>query len=236
MGVRQEEQRKAFAEMGQALAKPEALSQWRRDPKAYHQQRKAAADWRPDWEYDEDLFDSILTEWDQRAENEMQRIFTSLVGAAEMAFRTMLTLSQRTFYLGILIITATFVIEALGLLNMIQLDWQTALAGGGVLGAVGIGSIITIFIRGPGTQIQESIGNLAQVEVAFLSFINQLRRIDWSMATSIDDTAGLVNLVSKLRRDTMKNIQDYVETTEKGEKGELDDVRKRLEELEKKVG
>jgi hypothetical protein len=162
-------------------------------------------------DYDVEMFDQMLLEWDTAPERQMQSIFTDLVKQAERGYRTTLTFSQMMFVIGVVIIIATFVIEVLYLLGVFDMEWQAALTGGGVLGGLGLGSVVSIFIRTPQAQIQSAIGNLAQVEVAFLSYINQTRGFDWSLVKSLDDNERLLKLISKLRGETMADIERYLE-------------------------
>ena len=202
-----------YAKLGETITNPHQLSKWRRDPRAVHaEHRTNARSAAKDANYDEQMFNELMMAWDQQPENQMQRVFTELVRQAEKAYRVTLTMSQLTFFVGIGIVIVTFIAETAYVLNLLPgVKWEQALVGGGVLGGLGIGSIVTIFIRGPQSTIQNALGNLAQVEIAFLSFINQSRGYDWSLAKSLEDVERLATLIGKLRADTMADIQRFLE-------------------------
>ncbi|MCH7923587.1 MAG: hypothetical protein IH975_11220 [Nitrospinae bacterium] len=215
-----------LTEIGYALTKPEALSQWRRSREEYHKQREQE-DALP---YDQRLFDERITTLDQQQENQMQRVFSELIEHAEKGFHAMLIMSRVTFIAGIIIVLSTFLVEIAAVIKLIEPDWKVAVFGGGILGGIGMGGILWAFIKGPHTQIQNSIGNLAQVEVAFLSFLNQLKNFDWSMATNLDEVERLSGLVSTLRRETMADMQKYLEK----ETIEPQDIKKASQKAEAK--
>jgi hypothetical protein len=207
------EQRALYAKLGETITDPKALSQWRRDPKRYHAEHKSnKAGTGKAGDYDEDQFNEMLRRYDRQPEIQMQNVFTDLVQQAEAAYRTTLGMSRAVFALGILIVAVTFVVEVAYILNLIPgAHWEQALAGGGILGGLGVGSIVTVFVRGPSRQVENAIGDLAQIEIAFLSFIDQTRGLDFSLAKTLDDNERLVNLISKLRREAMDDIQTYLE-------------------------
>jgi len=203
-----------YAKLGETITNPQALSKWRRDPQSVHAERKtnARAGAKDSADYDEQMFNDMLAAWDQQPENQMQRIFTELVRQAETAYRVTLNQSQTTFVVGIGIVVVTFLVEIAYVLGFMPgVKWEQALAGGGVLGGLGIGSIVTIFIRGPQATISRALGDLAQIEVAFLSYISQSRGYDWSLAKSLDDVERLSSLIGRLRGETMADIQKFVE-------------------------
>ncbi len=201
-----------YAKLGQTITDPQALSKWRRDPKAYHAEHRNARRGAKDTDYDEQMFNELMMAWDQQPENQMQRIFAELVRQAEKAYRITLNQSQATFIAGITIVVVTFLAEAAYLVGLLPgVKWEQALAGGGVLGGLGIGSIVSIFVRGPQSTISNALGDLAQIEVAFLSFINQTRGFDWSVAKTLDDVERLSTLIGRLRGETMADIQKYLE-------------------------
>jgi hypothetical protein len=207
-----------LAHLAEIILNPVDMAAWRRNPKAFHQQLKHAigkdAGGGDAQFYDEDRFDQLLGKFDQQPETQMNGLFADLVRQANSGYRTTVVMSRTIFAMGVVIVSLTFAIEVAYLMGLIHMDWQAALTGGGVLGGLGIGSIVTIFIRGPQTQIQNALGNLAQIEVAFLSFLSQSRGFDWSLATTLDENERLQNLISKLRRETMQDIQTYLEQSE----------------------
>jgi hypothetical protein len=207
------QQRVLYAKLGETITDPKALSKWRKDPKKYHEEQKQnKPQTAKEPAYDEDMFNEMMRRWDRQPEIQMQSVFADLVQQAQKGFRATLTMSQVTFALGILVVAVTFVVEVAYLLDLFPgVVWQQALAGGGVLGGLGIGTIVSVFVRGPSRQIQNAIGDLAQVEIAFLSFIDQTRGLDISSAKSVEETERLITLVSKLRRETMADIQKYLE-------------------------
>lgn len=206
-----------LAKLAQTIMDPYELSRWRRDPDGFHAPDKSGrGGGGAVAEYDAEMFNDLLTQFDQQPEVQMRAIFSDLVRQAETAYRLSLTISRVMFALGIVITGTTFVLEVLYLLGVINMDWQSALAGGGVLGGLGIGSFVAIFVRGPQTQIQGALGNLAQIEIAFLSFISQSRGYDWTLVKNLDDSERLLRLISELRRETMTDIQKYLEDDGKG--------------------
>ena len=193
-----------YAKMGEIVSTPQELAKWRSNPTQYHEKYGSS-------QYDAEALDEILRTWERMPENQMNEIFTDLVRHAERAYRMSLTMSRTIFFVGITIVGVTFLIETLYLLGFIEMDWQTAAAGGGVLGGMGIASIISIFVQGPQKNIQHSIGNLAQVEIAFLSFTNQIRGVDWTKVETLADTEKMMEITSKMRRESLQDIETYLE-------------------------
>jgi hypothetical protein len=197
------------------MAEPELFQEWKKNPEKYHEDIKKDQKIEKTEKYDKELVDRLMSELTLAREKvqtklDMQRIFKDLVKNAETGYRKQMTMATIMFVTGIMIIAATAIIELGGLIGMFDLDWQ-AIAGGGVIGGIGAMNIFLYFVKNPAGNIQKYIGNLAQVEIAFLGFVDMLDRSDNVEVKNLDDLLKVETLISEKRRETMKDIQDYAE-------------------------
>jgi hypothetical protein len=118
------------------------------------------------------------------------------------AFNTSLRMHRITFYTGIfLIFTAVFA-------GFLRLDLLA-----GALGLGGLADISYHFYKKPVEGVQKSIGNLVQIQSAFLGFINELAY--WKRFADSNDMPTKIQVSKSLRElteKTMKLIEQYVET------------------------
>ncbi|MFB0527789.1 MAG: hypothetical protein ACETVT_02805, partial [bacterium] len=87
------------------------------------------------------------------------------LNSATAGFRITLLLSQVLFYFGLALVGATFILEAVSRVGGLGVGWHN-MATTGIIGAIGLGTIVSSFILRPLDKIQNSVGNLVQVEVA----------------------------------------------------------------------
>ena len=179
---------------------------------------------------DEAEFNAIIQKADEKTEEEISRNMKSIIISATKGFNISLTMAQVIFYTGICIFLATFIIEMLFLLDVFAIKNLNFMAvSGGIFGTIGMGGIVTNFFWKPQTQINESVGNLAQVQIAFLDYEKQARLITTYIGS--DETfpqvvESLSRRLSEVRKDTMADIEKYVE-----EDISLDKMKKTIEEM-----
>jgi hypothetical protein len=119
-------------------------------------------------------------------------------------------MSQILFYVGLAIIFIAFLLDIYGVLRGV--NWQQYIASSGVLGAIGLGSIYTSFVKGSFEKVRNSVGDLVQINVIFFAYADQLSLL---MRESQDEDADILEIIEQIGKvevQTIKNIQDYCET------------------------
>lgn len=119
----------------------------------------------------------------------------------EKAFKTTLWMHTITFYTGIILIFASVYAAFIGM-NLLA----------GFLGLGGLADVSYHFYKKPVEGVHRSIGNLVQLEAAFLGFINELGY--WKFYEVKGDVAECKEVASALREltaKTMELIDQYVE-------------------------
>ena len=142
--------------------------------------------------------------------SEIIKLVKELFVNATNAFKLTIRLSQILFYVGISILIGALAFEIVGRV-LGNTSWQDV-ATTGVIGAVGIGSIVSSFILRPLENIQNSVGNLSQIQIGFLSFVDR-RQVMLQTKTSgdITDMKQLSDEIGNAAFATMKLIEDYCE-------------------------
>lgn len=143
-------------------------------------------------------------------ERQIMKLVNQLFENATRAFHLTVNLSRVLFIAGISIVGAVLVFEIAGRV-LGNTSWMNV-ATTGIIGAIGIGSIVSSFILRPLQNIQNSVGNLSQIQIGFLDFVDR-RQILLQTKTSgnITDTKQLSDEIGKAASAAMKLIEDYCE-------------------------
>lgn len=234
IGLR-EDNEKTFSVLGNIITQSDVFNEWEKNKSDFH------INWKKKLpnafsNYDQKMLDSLLEEVRKqpivqinRMRDDLMQIFKSLTVKAEKGFENLLKMSKTLFWMGIGIIAITFIWELVGIVS--KLNWKVLAASGGVLGGLGIGTILSAFVRGSMKYIQDSVGNLAQVQIAFLGFIEQLSKLNTVKTNNPEESIRLSELIGTARTETLSDIQKYVEYSESFHE-ELESIKKRLEKLE----
>ena len=127
---------------------------------------------------------------------------TDAIKQMKKAFNVTLWMHRITFYTGIFLIFVAVYAAFLG---------QNLLAG-----SLGLGSVADIsyhFYKKPLEGVHRSIGNLVQLEAAFLGFINELGYWkSFQAGPNAEENAKVASALRELTEKTMELIEKYVET------------------------
>lgn len=142
---------------------------------------------------------------------EIRDLVEQMLNSATTGFRITLVLSQVLFYFGLALLGATFILEAVSRVTGLGIGWQN-LAATGIIGAIGVGTIMSSFILRPLDKIQNSVGNLVQVQVAFVAYFDQLMLIMRHRRTrDLNQAIQASDKIAAAAESTMKLIEQYCE-------------------------
>ena len=144
---------------------------------------------------------------------EISNLVKDITSNIKRGFESILEMSRVLFYLGVAIIIAAFILDIYGVLT--QTNWQVYVASSGVLGVLGLGTILTSFIKGSFEKIKNSVGDLVQINAIFFGYTDQLSIIMKESQEEDSEYGALVDKISSAVEDTVKNIQKYCETAER---------------------
>jgi len=141
---------------------------------------------------------------------EAKNLVQEITDNIKLGFNSILNMSRILFYMGLAIIFIAFLLDIYGVLRGV--NWQQYIASSGVLGAIGLGSIYSSFVKGSFEKVRNSVGDLVQINVIFFAYADQLSLL---MRESQDDDADIKEIIEQIGQvevQTIKNIQDYCET------------------------
>jgi len=141
---------------------------------------------------------------------EAKHLVQEITANIKLGFNSILNMSRILFYVGLAIIFIAFLLDIYGVLRGV--NWQQYIASSGVLGAIGLGSIYTSFVKGSFEKVRNSVGDLVQINVIFFAYADQLSLL---MRESQDEDANILEIIEQIGKvevQTIKNIQDYCET------------------------
>ena len=144
---------------------------------------------------------------------EISNLVKDITSNIKRGFESILEMSRVLFYLGVAIIIAAFILDIYGVLT--QTNWQVYVASSGVLGVLGLGTILTSFIKGSFEKIKNSVGDLVKINAIFFGYTDQLSIIMKESQEEDSEYGALVDKISSAVEDTVKNIQKYCETAER---------------------
>lgn len=142
---------------------------------------------------------------------EAKNLVQDITDKITQGFNSILNMSRILFYVGLAIIAIAFLLDVYGVLKGV--NWQQYVASSGVLGAIGLGTIYTSFVKGSFEKIRNSVGDLVQINVIFFAYADQLSLLMRESQDEDADIPGIIEQISKVEAQTIKNIQDYCETT-----------------------
>jgi len=141
---------------------------------------------------------------------EAKNLVQEITDNIKLGFNSILNMSRILFYMGLAIIFIAFLLDIYGVLRGV--NRQQYVASSGVLGAIGLGSIYTSFVKGSFEKVRNTVGDLVQINVIFFAYADQLSLL---MRESQDDDADIKEIIEQIGQvevQTIKNIQDYCET------------------------
>lgn len=156
-------------------------------------------------------------------DEKMFKVFQDTIHDAKIAYTTTVVLNVIVFAVGILLLLSSFGFEIAGRVTG-NTTWQNV-ATTGIIGAIGIGTVISIFILRPLTAIQNSVGNLAQIEVAFLSFMDRRNIITDLDSQDINDANTISKALGTAASETIVLIDTYCEDHKKDKNDSADNKK-----------
>jgi HEAT repeat protein len=137
------------------------------------------------------------------------------LGSADRGFDSSIWMHRFIFGVGIALIITSVVIFFLG----DRVDGAQWFGTGGVI--VGLGTILTNFYKGPVQAIKKDVGDLAQLNAAFLGYADRLALIGMEAVHEYTTSEPKENVLDKISREvreataqTMLLVELYVEDNE----------------------
>jgi hypothetical protein len=141
---------------------------------------------------------------------ELAVLIRELVSNAEQAFQSVILLSKVLFWFGLVIAVATIAFEWLALIY--KLDTGPTVAGGAVGGTLSISFIYASFIKNPLDKLQNSAGNLAQLEIALFGYLDQLTLLmSVPGPRTVEESIKLAEAISGVMERGMGSVERYAE-------------------------
>jgi hypothetical protein len=141
---------------------------------------------------------------------EAKNLVQNIGNKISQSFNSILDMSRVLFYMGLTIIFVAFLLDIYGVLKGV--NWQQYIASSGVLGAIGLGSIYTSFVKGSFEKIRNNVGDLVQINVIFFAYADQLSLLMRESQDEDADISEIIEQIGKVETQTIKNIQKYCET------------------------
>ncbi|MDF1565431.1 MAG: hypothetical protein P1V51_20510 [Deltaproteobacteria bacterium] len=141
---------------------------------------------------------------------EMEKPVGQLIDDSRTAYLRTIVQSQALFWVGVLIAVVTVGVELWGVLTGVA--WGPLLTGGLFGGGLGLGFVYTAFIKRPLDQLQNAVGNLAQIQIAFLGYLDQVAVLMAQVAQgSLDEATRISDALGQAAEDTAARIERYCE-------------------------
>ncbi|MDJ0836770.1 MAG: hypothetical protein QNK37_09655 [Acidobacteriota bacterium] len=136
-------------------------------------------------------------------------LFHDTVEEAKRGFKISLFMSTTIFIIGVILLAGSIYLMLKG--------EDTAQILGGVGALSGLGTILTMFYKGPMEKIERSVANLVQTEIAFLGYIRQVTQITAMFereylsgeAFDLKDLEALLNYTENAMKETMPLVSLY---------------------------
>lgn len=138
----------------------------------------------------------------------MKKLVESITDRADAGYKKVQWMSDVLFKMGIGIIVSTFILDVYGIIY--QVNWQTLLAGSGVLGGIGILTIYESTNKLP-DRVKNSVADLVQIKLSFFGYWDQLSILMGVKNNNADEAIKIMEKVSTATEETMKRIQTYCE-------------------------
>jgi hypothetical protein len=141
---------------------------------------------------------------------EAKNLVKSITDKVTQGFNSIIDMSRILFYTGLVIIVTAFILDIYGILKGV--NWQQYVASSGVLGAIGLGSIYTSFVKGSFEKVRNSVGDLVQINVIFFAYADQLSLLMKESQADDANISEIINQIGQIETLTVENIQKYCET------------------------
>ena len=142
--------------------------------------------------------------------DEVTRLVLQLVEDSREAYRNTMRQSQALFWVGVGLAVVTVGVELWGLVT--GMTWGEMLTGGLFGSGLGLGFVYTAFIKRPLDQMQNSVGNLAQIQIVFLGYLDQLTVLMVHAGRgSLEETTAVSQALSEAAEAAADRIERYCE-------------------------
>jgi hypothetical protein len=141
---------------------------------------------------------------------EISKIVKYVVEHTARAYTSTVDQCRVLFWLGIVLTLAVVGLEAYAILGHLKLE--SAVAGGLLGGGLGFGFIYTALVRRPLEQMQNSAGNLAQIQMIFLGFLDQISILMAKAEDgSLKDTLKVIDRMGRAVEEAASRIERFCE-------------------------
>jgi len=141
---------------------------------------------------------------------EVTKIVKDLVEHTARAFTSTINHCRVLFWLGIAVALVVVGLEAYAIVGRVKLE--SALAGGILGGGLGFGFIYTAFVQRPLEQMQNSAGNLAQIQMIFLGFLDQISILMAKGGSGrLKDTLKIIDRIGAAVEEATSRIERFCE-------------------------
>lgn len=139
---------------------------------------------------------------------EMKNLVEGITDRADAGYKKVQWMSDVLFIIGVGIIIATFILDVYGIIY--QVNWQTLIAGSGVLGGIGMLTIYESTNKLP-EKVKNSVADLVQIKLSFFGYWDQLSILMGVKNSNADEAIKIMEKINTATEDTMKRIQTYCE-------------------------
>lgn len=144
-------------------------------------------------------------------DNQALEIFNDTMFQAKRGFKMSLWMSAIIFGIGVILLILSIYLAALPNASQFQRVYGV---GGGL---AGLGTVLTMFYRGPIERIERAVTNLVQIEIAFLAYVRQITQITTMFEReyvdndnfTIKELGELLQCTEKIMKETMPLVRRY---------------------------
>jgi HEAT repeat protein len=149
-------------------------------------------------------------------------IFTDTIKQAKRGFAISLSMSAVIFGIGVVLLGLSLYI----IIRPNASQFQQLFGVGG--GLAGLGTILTMFYRGPLERVERAVTNLVQIEIAFLGYIRQVTQITAMFEREyldnddfgIPELKKLLGYIEHTLKETMPLVNQYTVSVSPAPNGE----------------
>jgi hypothetical protein len=141
---------------------------------------------------------------------EVTKIVKDLIEHTADAYTTTINHCRILFWLGLALTVAVAGLEGFAILARVRVE--SALAGGLLGGGLGFGFIYTALVRRPLEEMQNSVGNLAQIQIIFLGFLDQISILMANAESArLKDTLKVISRIGSAVEEAASRIERFCE-------------------------
>ena len=141
---------------------------------------------------------------------EMTKIVKDLIEYTASAFTITINHCRVLFWVGLALALGVAGLEGYAILGRIRVE--SALAGGLLGGGLGFGFIYTALVRRPLEEMQNSVGNLAQIQIIFLGFLDQVTILMANAESArLKDALKVISRIGSAVEEAASRIERYCE-------------------------